>query len=101
MEHAMKIGFNTFDTHVLAASPYFELPLQNGADFVFCHTDPGPTGEFEGAEKADKLSEIFKTRGLDFIVNFEFQNVAGSKVDETGHEWCRTPDGAHLYRLRP
>ena len=99
MDHIMKIGFNTFDNHVLAASPYFELPLQNGADFVFCHTDPGLTGAFEGAKKADKLSEVFYARGLDFIANFEFQNVAGSKVDDAGHEWCRTPDGAH--RLNP
>ncbi len=99
MDRTMKLGFNTFDSHVLAGQPYFELPLEAGADFVFCHTDPGLTGAFEGAEKADKLSEIFKARGLDFIANFEFQNVAGSKVDDAGHEWCRTPDGAH--RLNP
>ena len=99
MDSKMKLGFNTFDSHVLAGSNYFELPLENGADFVFCHTDPNPTGEFEGAQKAEKLREAFQARGLDFIANFEFQNVAGSVEDHTGHEWCRTPDGAH--RLNP
>ena len=99
MNHVMKLGFNTFDSHALSASPYFELPLEHGADFVFCHTDPTAVSGFAGVEKAEKLGGVFQARGLDFIANFEFQNAAGSVIDNAGHEWCRTPDGAH--RLNP
>ena len=93
------LGFNTFDSAVLNNEAQFTVPMDLSADFVFCHTDPTETAGYRGAAKAARLAEIFSARGTDFIANFEFQNVLGSCVDETGHEWCRCPDGAH--RLNP
>ncbi len=95
----MKLGFNTFDTHVFREDAHFTVPLSCGADFVFCHTDPTPACGVRGKEKAACLAEAFYARGLDFIANFEFQNNISGFADEDGFEWCRTPDGAH--RLHP
>ena len=99
MPQSMLLGFNAFDPHVLNNDPLFTVPLGCGADLVFCHTDPTPVNGIRGKEKAARLASLFRKNSMPFIANFEFQNVAGSVVDEDGHEWCVTPDGAH--RLHP
>ena len=95
----MLIGFNAFDSHVLNNDALFTVPLGCGADLVFCHTDPTPVSGVRGKEKAARLASLLRENGTPLIANFEFQNVAGSCLDEDGHEWCVCADGGH--RLDP
>ncbi|MBQ6065435.1 MAG: hypothetical protein IJK89_01315 [Clostridia bacterium] len=95
----MRVGFNVFEWQMLERLPEFSLPLQNGADFLFCHTSPEKLGFADEYEKAARLSGIAAEHGADLIANFEFQNAAEAFVGSEGRDWCRTPDGCH--RLDP
>ena len=98
MDRPMKLGFNAFDPHVLGGAPKYTLPLGCGADLVLCHTDPLPVNGLAGENKAARLASVLADAGVEFIANFEFQNVRGA-VDAAGHDWTRAPDGCH--RLTP
>lgn len=95
----MKIGFNVFKKQMLEELPELTLPLQNGADFIFCHTSPEPLGFADEYRKAARLSAIAASYGADLIADFEFQNAAESFIGSDGRDWCRAPDGGH--RLNP
>ena len=95
----MKIGLNVFETQMLAGEPAFELPLGNGADFIFCHTSPAPLGHGDEYEKAERLAAIAQAHGMGLVADFEFQNAEASRLGSNGHEWCVAPDGGH--RLNP
>lgn len=101
MNHPLAIGFNTFDSRVRDGAPAFTLPLENGADFIFCHFDPDMAGAPADTEKARETAQILKERGLPFIANFEFQNFQRFTQARDGYDWSNRPDGTHLLRLRP
>ena len=95
----MKIGFNVFERQMLEGQPAFTLPLQNGVDFLFCHTSPDPLGYADEYQKAARLSAIAAEYGAALIADFEFQNASGSFIGSDGRDWCRAADSGH--RLNP
>ena len=99
MNKPMAVGVNVFEPQMLQGLPEFELPLREGADFIFCHTSPDPAGFSDEYEKAARLAAIADERGMGLIADFEFQNVDRSRTGTNGHEWCVAPDSGH--RLCP
>ena len=95
----MEIGVNVFEAQMLKGLPEFELPLREGADFIFCHTSPDPLGFADEYEKAERLAAVAEERDMGLIADFEFQNADASRKGSNGHEWCVAPDGGH--RLHP
>ena len=101
MDKKLKIGINTFEGDVIEGRPSFELTADGGKnlDYAVCHFDPNRFTLDKACEMAAEAAEKFKSYGMDFIANFEFQNFSADSKGPDGYEWANRPDGTHLLNL--
>ncbi|MBQ7638629.1 MAG: hypothetical protein IJS90_06995 [Clostridia bacterium] len=97
----LKIGFNSFDNHVLGGDLDFDgiIEKAGGVDFVLCHFEIGDGKLSSQLERAKKVAERMKELKTPFIANFETQNFRYDCSTEEGHDWANHPDGTHRLNI--
>lgn len=101
MDKNLKIGVNTFCGDVIKGRPSFELTADGGKnlDYAVCHFDPQNDTVDKACEDAVAVAEKFRSYGMEFIANFEFQNFLADTKCPDGYDWANRPDGTHLLNL--
>jgi len=93
----LKIGFNTFDGHVIDRSMDFDgiIEKTGGVDFVVCHFGLSDKKLSAQVERAKQVAARMKELDIPFVSNFESQNFEYDVLTEEGHDWANRPDGTH------
>ena len=92
----MRLGINMNFDNVKEDSPQFRCVCDK-VDFMVSHTDPHLEALPVATEKTLAAAKLLDDRGIDYVVNFEFQNFFHDAAAPDGTEWvCNTRE---LHRL--
>lgn len=96
----MKIGVNVFSSKIEEGHPSIEIPFQKGGfDFTVCHFSPGEYTVKEACAKIKQVMEKCREKGVEIIVNHEWQNFQHDCVGKDGWDWADGGDGCHRLNL--
>ncbi len=90
----MRLGINMHFDSIRDDSPQFRCVCDK-VDFMVVHTDPHNAALSASTEKTITAAKRLDDRGIDYVVNFEFQNFGHDATAPDGTEWVYNTEKIH------
>lgn len=90
----MHMGVNTHINKVSDGNAQFEC-VRDCVDFLVCHTDPHRETLEKSIENNKKSRDLLESAGIDYIINFEFQNFIYDPKCPDGTKWSLNTGEIH------